>query len=60
MHLVLRLANWYGRVTEREAVTHVRAPDRRCLVEADRAPVAEASRRRSKAMGWPRLPIAQR
>src|SRR5439155_11165811 len=40
---VLIQANWYGRVTEREAVTHVPASDRRCLMEADRTPAVEAA-----------------
>src|SRR5580658_9134706 len=38
--LVLCRPPWYGRVTGSEAVTHVAAFDRRCLVDTARAAVA--------------------
>src|SRR5262249_20828736 len=41
--LVLIRPNWYGRVTEGEAVTYVHAPNRRRLMGPDRAPLAEAA-----------------
>ena len=43
--------NWYGRVTDSEAVTHGQTFDRRCLMGADRAVVAEAAASRLQEHG---------